>query len=228
MTVKRMVQAVLLVGAAAMLTGATRSNWDAEVAKTELGHRVGNPAAKVKVVEFMSYTCPHCAEFAREGESALKIGYVVQGRVSIEYRHLVRDPVDLTVGLLINCGALGKFSGNRDAFILGQPRWIGPLGSASKAQRDRWVKPGAAGRRAIASDFGFYAIMQRRGYTRTAVDKCLADNALAAKLADISAKEWDRPGVDSTPTFSINGVVLPGTHTWRALEPQIKEFLGRG
>ena len=63
------------------------------------------------------------------------------------------------------------------------------------------------------------------GYRRTDVDRCLADNAMATRLAQISAREWDRPGVDSTPSFAINGVVMPGTHTWAALERQIKEFL---
>ena len=52
-----------------------------------------------------------------------------------------------------------------------------------------------------------------------------ADEAEARRLAEISAKEWDRPGVDATPSFAINGIVMPGTHTWPALERQIKEFL---
>jgi len=225
MMVKRMVQAVLLLGAAALLTGANRVNWDIEVVKTEFGHRVGNPDAKVKVVEFMSYTCPHCAEFAQQGDGAMRVGYVMEGKASIEYRHLIRDPVDLTVGMLVNCGATAKFKGNHDAFILNQGKWIGPLVSASQAQRQRWVAPGGPGRRAIATDFKFYDIMVSRGYTRVQVDQCLGDEATATRLAATSAKEWDRPGVDSTPTFSINGLVMPGTHTWRELEPQIKEFL---
>ena len=48
---------------------------------------------------------------------------------------------------------------------------------------------------------------------------------MARRLAEISAKEWERPGIDATPSFSINGIVMPGTHTWAALEPQIREFL---
>jgi hypothetical protein len=48
---------------------------------------------------------------------------------------------------------------------------------------------------------------------------------MATRLAETSAREWDRPGVDSTPSFAINGVVMPGTHTWPALERQLKEFL---
>lgn len=226
----KIAQAAVLIAAAALLGGAAgsqraRTNWHTIVAETELGHRLGNPDAKVKLVEFLSYTCPHCAEFAREGQAPLQLGYLAPGKISIEIRHLVRDPVDLTVGLLVNCGATSKFLANHDAFLLGQPRWIAPLGTATQAQRVRWTTPGAAGRRAIASDFGFYPIMQRRGYGRAAVDRCLADEAMARRLAETSAKEWDRPGIDATPSFAINNVVLPGTHTWAALERQLKEFL---
>ena len=52
-----------------------------------------------------------------------------------------------------------------------------------------------------------------------------ADDAMATRLAEISAKEWKRPGIGGTPSFAINGVVMPGTHTWPALERQLKEFL---
>jgi len=227
MNLRAMVHGAVLIAAAALLGGAapTRSNWDTVVVETDFGHRVGNPDAKVKLVEFFSYTCPHCAEFAQQGEGAIKLGYLAPGKVSVEYRHLIRDPVDLTVGMLVNCGATAKFPRNHEAFILGQSRWIAPLARSTQAQQQRWRTPGPVGRRAIATDFGFYAIMERRGYRRTDVDRCLADEAMATRLAETSAREWDRPGVDSTPTFAINGVVMPGTHTWAALERQLKEFL---
>jgi hypothetical protein len=222
-----MVQGAILVAAGALLAGAapTRSNWDTVVVETDYGHRVGNPDAKVKLTQFFSYTCPHCAEFAQQGEGAIKLGYLMPGKVSVEYRHLIRDPVDLTVGMLVNCGATAKFTGNHEAFILGQSRWIAPLARSTSAQQQRWRTPGAVGRRSIATDFGFYAIMERRGYRRTDVDRCLADDGMATRLAETSAREWDRPGVDSTPSFAINGVVMPGTHNWAALERQLKEFL---
>jgi len=225
MKVRGIVSAVALVAGAVLLGGATRMNWDATVVETDYGHRVGNPDAKVKLVEFFSYTCPHCGEFAQEGEAAIKVGYVLPGTVNVEYRHLIRDPVDLTVGLLVNCGPAAKFPQNHAAFILGQARWIGPLGRHTPAQEARWRAAGAAGRRAIATDFGFYPMMERRGYARPEVDRCLADDAMATRLATTSDREWDRPGVDSTPTFSINGIVMPGTHTWASLERQLKEFL---
>ena len=229
MRLRRIVQAAALAAVAALLGGATgsqpRANWDTVVVETEAGHRVGNPDAKVKLIEFFSYTCPHCAEFAQQGDGPIKLAYLAPGRMNVEYRHLIRDPVDLTVGLLVNCGAASKFPGNHDAFILGQQRWIGPLARPSQAQTTRWRTAGAAGRRAIAADFGLYAIRERRGYRPTDADRCLADEDMANKLAQVSAREWDRPGIDATPSFAINGIVMPGTHTWSALERQLREFL---
>ena len=225
MRFKRIVQGAALVAAGLLTIGATRLNWDATVVETAGGHRIGNPAAKVKLIEYISYTCSHCAHFAREGEPALKIGYVVEGKVNVEVRHLIRDPIDLTAAMLVSCGAAAKFPQNHLAIMLGQDNWIKPLTASSAAQQARWRVAGAAGRRSIASDFGFYKLMQGRGYSRTAVDRCLADEARATQLAATSAEDWRKPGVSGTPAFAINGRVLPETHTWEALEPLLKGAL---
>jgi protein-disulfide isomerase len=210
-----------LTAVAATAQGAAKGNWMTTVAQTDAGHRIGNPAAKVKVTEYISYTCPHCAAFAREGEAPLQIGYIETGKINLEIRHLIRDPVDLTAAVLANCGPPAKFMQNHQAFMLGQDKWIGPLVTASSVQKARWRVPGAVGRRAIASDFKFYDLMERRGYTRVQADKCLADEALARKIATAADKDWKLPGVEGTPTFSINGLILAGTASWKSLESQL-------
>lgn len=216
-----------LVVAALMLSGQSNRNWPTVVAETaEGGHRIGNPEAKVRLVEYVSYTCPHCAAFTREADDRLKLAYVTPGQLSIEIRHLIRDPVDLTVVMLANCGPAEKFPLNHAMFMHQQSRWIGPLGNATAAQRARWTSgDGPSRRRAIANDFGFYRMMEQRGYTRTELDRCLADDAAARQFAERSQRDWDRPGIDSTPSFSINGIVMPGTHTWAELERQLADFL---
>lgn len=224
MGLNRIVGAALLAASALMLTGAA-PNWLATVSVNGTAHRIGNPEAKVKLTEYVSYTCPHCAAFNREAEGAIQLGYIATGKVSVEVRQLIRDPVDLTVGVLVQCGPASRFPQNHSAFLTGQDGWVGPLASPTAAQRQRWTAPGAAGRRAIAGDFGLYRIMERRGYTRAEVDRCLADEAVVRQMADTSAKDWDLPGVDATPTFAINGLVMPGTHTWQALSRQLDDFV---
>jgi protein-disulfide isomerase len=227
MTLKTIVRMAALAGAALMLSGQTNHNWNAAVAVTADGaHRIGNPEAKVKLVEYVSYTCPHCAAFAREADDRIKLGYVMAGTVSLEVRHLIRDPVDLTVVMLANCGPPARFPLNHTTFMLQQARWIAPLSSATAAQQARWTSgDGASRRRAIANDFGFYKMMEGRGYRRADIDRCLSDEAAARRFAEQSQKDWERPGIDGTPSFSINGVVMPGTHTWDTLERQLEEFV---
>ena len=211
--------ATVAVGAAAQATG--NLNWLQTVVVTDGGHRIGNPAAKVKLTEYISYTCPHCAACAREGEGALQLGYVGSGKVSVEVRHLIRDPIDLTAAVLANCVPPAKFLQTHQALLQGQDRWIGPLVDSTAAQQARWRVAGVAGRRAIASDFKFYELMERRGLTRSQTDKCLANEALAKRIAATAATDWKLPGVEGTPAFAIDGKILSGTASWKGLEPQL-------
>jgi protein-disulfide isomerase len=227
MTFKTIVKAAALVGAALLASGQTNRNWPTVVVQTADGaHRIGNPEAKVKLVEYVSYTCPHCAEFTREADDRIKLAYVTPGNLSLEVRHLIRDPVDLTVVMLANCGPVAKFPLNHATFMLQQAKWIAPMSDATTAQRQRWTSgDGPTRRRAIANDFGLYTLMLGRGYNRPELDRCLSDEAAARRFAEQSQKDWDRPGIDGTPSFSINGVVMPGTHTWSTLEQQLNDFL---
>ena len=49
---------------------------------------MGNPNAKVKLIEIGSLTCPHCREFDEKGVPTLIDKYVKTGQVSWEFRHL--------------------------------------------------------------------------------------------------------------------------------------------
>jgi protein-disulfide isomerase len=222
--VKTPLRLAALAGAALLLSAAAPKTvgWNYTVTRTLAGSNVlGNPAAKVKLTEFISYTCPGCARFETEAEGALRLGYVATGKVSLEVRHYLRDPVDLTVALLTNCGAKEKFFLNHSAFMRGQKVWLARMNSASAAQRQRWTSGTAPARaRAIASDFKFYEIMASRGYDRPSVDRCLGDAAMAQRLAE-QTEEGRKLGLHSTPSFAIDGVLLIGTHDWSLLRPQL-------
>jgi protein-disulfide isomerase len=202
---------------------AAPANWTTTVQVTQSGsHVLGNPAAPTKLTEYISYTCNHCAAFDREASDPLKLYYVMPGKLSVEVRHLVRDPIDLTAAMLTHCGAPGKFFGNHTTFLRGQAKWIARANGASPAQQARWTTGEPAARlRSIASDFGFYTIMQGRGYDRPAVDRCLGDTAMAKRLAEQTA-DAARLGINGTPGFLLNGEVLAGTHDWATLQTQIK------
>ena len=201
---------------------AAPANWTALVARTPSGtHLLGNPNAKVRLGEYVSYTCSHCAEFHIASEAALRLKYVQSGAVSVEINHVLRDPVDATIAQLVNCGPPSKFLINHSMFLRSQSKWIQGIARSTPAQRNRWYTGDRAMRmRAVASDFHFYDMMATRGYDRMTLDKCINDNALAERLATISAAS-DKLGVDHTPSFTLNGQLLVGTNGWDLLEPQI-------
>ena len=207
-----------------------KTDWNTTVARTAQGtHILGNPAAKVRLTQFVSYTCSHCAHFEEAADAALRVNFVAQGKTAVEVRHFVRDPVDLTVTLLTNCGAPAKFFRNHTAFMRSQAKWIGPLENPSAAQAARWSSGTFAQRtRVIARDFGFYPIMASRGYTAAQVDKCLADEALANRLAADTDLAQRSLRVTGTPSFAIDGAVLAGTHNWETLRPQLDARLRTG
>ena len=222
---KRRFRAALALGMAVLAIGAT-PNWNNEIVETATGHRVGNPDAKVGLVAFESYTCPACGNFERQAEGALRIVYIHSGDLSLEVRHIIRDPVDLTVAMLTNCGPASKFFANHAAFMLGQAAWLNKVNDAPQAMVNRWTSGEmTARRRNIAQDLGLYTVMANRGYERSEVDRCLNDNAMARGLAEQSVANGETDGIDSTPSFAINGAVQRNVHSWQALQPRIDQGL---
>lgn len=78
--------------------------------------------------------------------------------------------------------------------------------------------------RAIASDFEFYPMMARWGYSTAQVDQCLADEAMLKRLTG-QTEQASAKGINSTPSFAINGEVLSDVHEWKLLAPKIQAKL---
>lgn len=219
------IKTALLAGAL-VLAGGFAPDWSITVSETEAGHLIGNPEAETRVAEYVSYTCSHCATFARTGDPALKIAYVRTGKVALEVRHLLRDPIDLTAAMLTHCGEPEKFALNHAAIMLSQDRWLPVAANATAAQRQRWVNPDrAAARRAIAADLDFYQIMEARGYRTAELDRCLADSAKEAELIRASREDGTRLQLRGTPSFTINDRLVEGAHGWPDLQKALDAHL---
>jgi protein-disulfide isomerase len=201
-------------------------NWNATVTQGPDGaYTLGNPAAKVKLTEYVSYTCPHCAHFHQEADPTLRLTYVPQGKVSVTVEQVLRNPIDLTIAMLTNCGDPKAFFTRHNAFMASQEQWLPKYDGFTAAQTARWTSgPVPTRLRAIASDFDFYATMAHWSYTRVQVDQCLGDAAVLKRVT-AQTEEAGKQGVDSTPSFAINGEVLTGTHEWKLLAPQIADKL---
>lgn len=229
-----MLAAVSLVATPALLAAPPRpaaahaapggsGNWNGMVAVTPAGtHVVGNPAAKVKLTEYVSYTCPHCAHFEEQSAAGLQLFFVNSGKGSIEIRNFLRDPADLAVALITNCVAPRRFFVLHQAFMRQQSQWLGRAQKLNQTALKRWYEgPQPARMRAIAADLDLYAIAQSQGLDRPATDRCLANEAMVKRLTELTVAA-DKAGIDSTPSFAINGTMLYGTHEWSTLEPQLK------
>ena len=189
-------------------------------------HTVGNPDAELTLTEFVSYTCPHCAHFAADGDAALKLAYIPSGKVKVEFQSFLRNPIDIAASLLASCGEPWRFPAIHHAFMHNQPEWLGKAQKASEAQTQRWATgPYPARMRAIAADLGFYELMETQGIQRTEADLCLSDEAaMQAFIAQTQAAVAN--GVKGTPTFALNGEVIENVHGWEPLQPHLDEALG--
>jgi protein-disulfide isomerase len=196
--------------------------WDQTVNMTADGFPVlGNPAAPVKLVEFISYTCSHCAEFSKKSKLPLNSALVRQGRVSLELRPFLRTPIDETPSLLALCGPQSKYFANSTALLAAQTTWFKP--PADPNYTKRWAtlesKP-AEQRRMIADDLGLYKIMIARGYSSAELDTCLNDQAKLDMLTKQTEYAATTLNVIGTPSFMIDGK-LQEIYGWPELRPRL-------
>lgn len=203
-------------------TGAPAGGWVARVAATpDGGFVMGNPDAPVKLVEYGSLTCPHCADFMAESSAELTGGMVASGKLSYEFRNFIRDGFDLTVSLLARCGGAEPFFPLTEQLYAGQKDWFGKVvGLPADQQKALQSLPPDQQGPAIAKAAGLDTFMAQRGIGWGKATACIADQAAQNTLLDIRQKAIDSHGVDATPTFLLNGKTI-GSATWATLKPQL-------
>ncbi len=208
-----------------MLVGAA-PDWSRTVTRTPAGaYVVGNPAAKVRLVEYMSYTCPHCGHFAVEGAPKLIAGYVSKGQVAFEIRNAVRDPLDLAVALAARCGGATRFYGNHDAVFAAQAGLLAKAEGFQQANGAALAKlPADARLKAFARGSGLAALMQRRGIAPAQLDACLTGKAAQAPVLAMTNDAWAVRKISGTPTFFIADTAIDA-NAWEGVEPLIQAAL---
>ena len=194
-------------------------NWPSTIARTERGHLIGDPQAETRLIEFISYTCPHCADFTARGEPALEVVLLMPGKISLEVRPVIRNALDLTVTLLAQCGDPAGFKGRHQTLMLAQADWLGKARNAPQTQQQIWLRGDKAGRMNAASALGLRAMLTARGQSQSELDTCLMDDAAAQRLIDNGRADYTELAVNSTPSFVLDGKLLPEVHSWEALYP---------
>jgi protein-disulfide isomerase len=195
-------------------------DWTQVVAPTaEGGFRMGNPNAPVKVVEFLSLTCPHCAHFARDAVPSLIRDHVRGGRVSLEYRNFVLNAYDLAATFLSRCAAPRDYFALNHAILGSQAQWMGRIENLSDEQRRelQGLRP-IQGMQRIVALAGLDAIAARHGISAAEARACLSDQAALDRIIEIR-QAGEALGVAGTPSFAINGRLAADVHDWASLEP---------
>lgn len=216
------------VGAAKPVPPPPNGDWTQVVSETpQGGFMMGNPNAKIHLVEFGSLTCPHCKAFNDEGAPNLVANYVKPGKVSYEFRNYVRDPFDIAAALVVRCNGPKHFFPLTDAMYKDQETWIGKLQQVPVADQQSLANLAPDKEfLAIAKWAGFQDWAAQRGIPPTKSTHCLTDENMINQLVQMNSDATDQYNIPGTPTFLINGKVVENAATWDTLQPELQKAVG--
>ena len=147
---------------------------------------LGSPDAPVKIVEYASFTCPHCATFHANVFKNLKAEYIDTGKVHFTLREVYFDRYGLWAAMVARCGGEMRYFGIQDMLFDQQQDWA--------AAQDPMEVVGKL------KTIGLTA-----GLDQASLDACLNDQAKAEALIKQFEENMAADGVSGTPTIFVNG-----------------------
>jgi len=172
---------------APLLGAANAQTADADIDTSTIEDMVsGSPDATVEIIEYASFTCPHCATFHAGPYKQLKSEYIDTGKVRFVFREVYFDRFGLWASLMSRCGGQEKFFGIADLVFSGQSEWARAGEPAAIVEELRKI-----GRLA--------------GMNNDTLEACLQDGEQAQTLVAWYQENAEADGIDSTPSFVING-----------------------
>lgn len=191
-------------------------------ATPEGGVRMGNPDAPIKLIEYGSLSCPHCAKLAQDGFEKITGQYVASGRVNYEFRSVVIHPQDVSLTLLAKCGPVETFFPLVDQVYRNFDAMEAPLSDPAVQQKANAAIQGPGPQRQIglADALKYTEFFSSRGLTVEKAHACLADSTKLKQIEEQNQK-FVADGVESTPTLIVNGEKL-GTTDWADLDKALQ------
>lgn len=146
---------------------------------------LGAEDAPVTIIEYASFTCPHCRTFHEGNFKELKADYIDTGKINFVYREVYFDQPGLWAGMLARCGGEERYFGIVDLIYQNQSEWVAgdPATIANNLRR--------LGRTA--------------GLSEDQIDACLQDGEMAQAMVAAYQQNATADGIRSTPSFVING-----------------------
>lgn len=148
----------------------------------------GSAAAPVAMIEYSSLSCPHCAAFHRETLPKIKETYIDAGRVKLIYRDFPLESLAMAGAMIARCAGRTKHFGLIDIMFRSQEKWTRAENPKEELER--------------IARFG--------GMSKADVDECLNNTALLESIKARALAGQKEFKVESTPTFVIDGKVVPG------------------
>lgn len=167
-------------------------------------HVEGDPKAPITLIEYASFTCPHCAHFNTVELPKIKEKWIDTGKVKLVYRDFPLDETAAKAAELAQCSGKDKYFAVVDMIFRGQLNWAtasDPIAELSKSLR-------------IA------------GMGEKEVKACLADPKVADGVV-ASYRSGEQAGVDSTPTLFINGQQFKGARSVEELDATFTKLLSK-
>lgn len=203
-------------------------NWAETVTEGRNGSFIlGNPDAPIKLEEYASFTCVHCADFSVNGFPDLRDNFIATGRVNLELHHFNSDPIGLTVSALVQCAPdQSYFALSEQAFVnydammakykeIGQETFSSYMNAPPQQRLTN-----------IAIALGLLDFFAQRGLAKDQARQCLSDMDNIQKIAEMTQKDNEEREITGTPTFYVNGQRADFTG-WPALKTQIEEMGAR-
>ncbi len=145
---------------------------------------LGNEDAPVTVIEYASYTCPHCANWHEDSFKKLKKDYIDTGKVKFIHREVYFDRFGLWAGMIAHCAGDTRYYGMADMIYKGQKEWIGEGDPSTILENLRKI-----GRTA--------------GMSNEEMEVCLTDESFAQSLVAAYQQNATADEIRATPTFMI-------------------------
>ena len=162
----------------------------------------GKADAPVTVVEYASMTCGHCAHFHEGTWPTLKSKYVETGKVRYVLRDFPLDPVAAAGSMLARCAGDDKRASVVDLLFSNQTKWL--VNKPVDALRD---------------------LLKQAGFTQESFDACLKNQELYDAVIKTREAASEKFGINSTPSFFINGKLHRGALTVAELEKILDPLL---
>ncbi len=181
--------------------------WTETVTKTELGgYKMGNPDAKLQLLEYGAISCPGCAQFSVESSEELR-AMVDTGVVAFEFRpFLVHGIQDLPGFLLAACNGTESFFGLTEQLYAKQADWLGRMQTISEADQQAFSTMEPAAQVTFLGDkLGLVETVKQLGVSEDASKLCLSDPKAFDALVKQSERASKEDGISGTPAIMLNG-----------------------